>query len=108
MEDERTSLQERALTRVLHLNGKVHGVVTGILLGTGIFIATNWLILKGGKPIGPHLSLLGQFFWGYSVSFVGSFVGLAYGFVCGFVIGYVMAWTYNRVLTLRESSSAPR
>lgn len=108
MEDERTSLQERALTRVLYLNVKVHGVVTGILLGTGIFIATNWLILKGGKPVGPHLALLGQFFWGYSVSFVGSIVGLAYGFICGFVIGCVMAWTYNRVLTFQESGSARR
>jgi hypothetical protein len=106
MEDERTSLQERALTRVLHINAKVHGVVTGILLGTAIFIATNWLILKGGEPVGPHLALLGQFFWGYSVSFVGSFVGLGYGFVCGFVIGYLMAWTYNHVLTFRTSTTA--
>ncbi len=106
MEHERTSLQERALTRVVHLNAKVQGIVTGVLLGIGIFIATNWLVLKGGKKVGPHLSLLGQYFWGYSVSFVGSFIGLAYGFVCGFVIGYFMAWTYNRVLSLGTSTTA--
>ena len=106
MEHDGTSLLERALTRVLHLNAKVHGIVTGVLLGTGIFVATNWLILKGGESVGPHLSLLGQFFWGYSVSFVGSFIGLGYGFVCGFAIGYFMAWTYNRVLTFRASTTA--
>ena len=50
--------------------------------------------------------MLGQFFWGYSVSFIGSFVGLGYGFVCGFVIGYFMAWTYNRVLTFRSGNTA--
>jgi len=108
MEHDRTSLQERALTRVVQLNAKVQGIVTGVVLGTGIFIATNWLVLKGGEPVGPHLSLLGQFFWGYNVSFAGSFVGLGYGFVCGFVIGYFMAWTYNRVLSLRTTTAAGR
>lgn len=108
MEHDRTSLQERALTRVVQLNAKVQGIVTGVVLGTGIFIATNWLVLKGGERVGPHLALLGQFFWGYKVSFAGSFIGLGYGFVCGFAIGYFMAWTYNRVLSLRTSAAVRR
>ena len=70
-------------------------------------MATNVLVLKGGwiNPrgeyvIGPHLQLLGQFYYGYRVSFLGSFIGLAYGFATGFVGGVVIAWIYNRVSML--------
>jgi len=68
----------------------------------GIFIATNFLVLKGGHigpegevVVGPHLSLLRQFFPGFRVSFVGSLVGFAYGFASGFTVGYFIAWAYN-------------
>jgi hypothetical protein len=33
-------------TRLLRLNAVVYGVVTGILLALGLFIATNWLVFK--------------------------------------------------------------
>jgi hypothetical protein len=90
------------LTRLLRLNATLQGVVTGIIAGLGIFIATNWLVLKGGEVVGPHLSLLGNFFIGYRVSFVGSLIGFAYGFLSGFVIGYFVAWMYNWVVGLRQ------
>jgi hypothetical protein len=77
-------------------------VVTGIICGLALFIATNWLVLKGGDIVGPHLGLLGQFFIGYRVTFAGSFVGFAYGFFIGFVIGYFVALIYNRFLDFRE------
>ncbi len=47
---------------VLRLNGNILGIVLGIVSGLVIFIATNWLIIKGGLNIGSHLNLLGQFF----------------------------------------------
>ena len=84
-EDEKT-LGTVVLTRLLRLNAIMQGVVTGIVAGLGIFIATNWLVLKGGDVVGPHLGLLGHFFIGYKVSFVGSFIGFAYAFVTGFLI----------------------
>lgn len=92
--------QDRAdivLTRLARFNATVHGLVLGILLGGIVFVATNWLILKGGggRPVGPHLALLGQYFIGYRVTFLGSLIGLAYGFVTGFVVGYLVAWLYN-------------
>ena len=90
------------LARLLRLNATVQGLVTGIVLGLGIFIATNWLIVKGGPVVGRHLSLLGQFFIGYEVTFVGSLIGLGYGFVGGFIGGYVVARVYNWILDLRE------
>ena len=51
--------------------------------------------------VGPHLSLLGQFFIGYQVTFVGSLIGLAYGFVTGFLVGYCGARIYNFVVGLK-------
>ena len=101
-------LEELVLTRLIRLNAVVQGLVTGALVGLAIFVVTNWLILKGGPigsegpVIGPHLSLLGQFFFGYRVTFLGSLVGLAYGFGFGFVIGYSVARIYNWVVDLRE------
>jgi hypothetical protein len=70
--------------------------------GLGVFIATNWLILKGGATVGPHLALLGQFFIGYRVTFVGSLIGFAYAFVGGFLVGYFVARSYNSIAAWRE------
>ena len=87
------------------LNGTVQGVVVGLIAGLGIFIATNWLIIKGGPVVGPHLALLGQFFIGYRVTFVGSLIGFAYGFVLGFCVGYGVARAYNWLADLRQAMS---
>jgi hypothetical protein len=76
--------------------------VLGILTGLGIFIATNFLILKGGEVVGPHLSLLRAFFPFYSVTFMGSILGFVYGLVCGFVAGFVIASVYNLVVKLKS------
>jgi hypothetical protein len=108
MADSGNTLEEIVLTRLLRLNAKVHGVVAGLVLGLAIFVATNWLVLKGGKVVGPHLALLGQFFIGYRVTFVGSLIGFAYAFVSGFVIGYFVAVMYNRLVDLREGKQQRR
>ena len=89
------------VTRLLRLNATINGVVAGGLCGLAIFLATNWLILKGGPVVGPHLALLGHFFVGYRVTFAGSLIGLAYGFVVGFAAGFTVSWLYNRLLALR-------
>jgi hypothetical protein len=90
------------LTRLLRANAAVSGIVAGIVGGLVIFVATNWLVLKGGKVVGPHLALLGQFFIGYRVTFTGSLIGFAYGFLCGFLGGYFVARMYNWIAALRE------
>jgi len=102
MEDNEKDLEKVVLTRLLRLNATVQGAVTGIIAGLALFIATNWLILRGGDVVGPHLSLLSQFFIGYRVTFVGSLIGFAYAFVVGFVVGYCVARMYNWVANLRE------
>src|SRR5512135_2067328 len=87
--------EQEVLTRLAHLNATIEGTVAGVVLGGIIFLATNFLVLKGGPVVGPHLALLGEFLPGYEVSFLGSLLGLAYGFAIGFLIGYVLALLYN-------------
>ena len=103
MTTDKKTLEELVLTRMVRLNTKVQGVATGLVAGLGIFVATNWLVLKGGEVVGPHLALLGQFFIGYRVTFTGSLIGAAYGFVCGFAVGSFVAKMYNWLVDLKEN-----
>jgi hypothetical protein len=96
------ALEEVVLSRIMRLNATLQGLVTGIVAGLAIFIATNWLVFKGGEVVGPHLSLLSQFFIGYRVTFLGSVIGFAYAFAIGFVLGYLVARMYNWIAGLRE------
>lgn len=95
--------------QILRLRARAQGIALGCLLALGIFVATNWLVLKGGENVGPHLGLLSQYFWGYRVTFGGSFIGAAYGFATGFLVGYGSACVYNTFVGLRTSDdSSPR
>ncbi len=86
---------------VLNLNGHILGFIFGTIAALGIFAATNWLVLKGGAEIGPHLGLLSQFFIGYSVTFTGSLVGAVYAFVIGYLSGLFIGWVYNAVVWMK-------
>jgi len=86
---------------VLRLNASILGSVLGIVTGLGIFLATNFLILKGGKVVGPHLALLSNFFPFYSVTFIGSVIGLGYGLLTGYLAGFFIATVYNLVVKLK-------
>ena len=100
-EDDRAT-EEKLFTGVLWLNTKVFGLTLGIVCGLALFLATIWLVIKGGEPVGPHLSLLSQYFIGYRVSFLGSFIGFFYGFAVGTFCGSLIGWIYNRVAALRR------
>ena len=94
--------QEKLFSGTLWLNTKTIGLVLGLLCGLVIFIATNWLVIKGGEPVGPHLQLLSQYFIGYRVTFWGSFIGFAYGFAVGTLSGALIGWIYNKIAALRD------
>ena len=90
--------EERVIERVVvRMNATLIGVVVGLLSGGLLFLATNWLVMKGGPNPGPHLSLLSQYFPGYAVTFVGSIIGFLYAFLAGFVTGYLLGSVYNKV-----------
>lgn len=83
---------------VLRLNQRAWGISVGMLLGMGLFVATNVLVLKGGEMVGLHLSLLSRYFPGYSVTFGGSIIGFIYCFVLGYVLGRMIGMVYNRLV----------
>ena len=92
MESEEVLIQKA----VVFLNAKLLGIVIGIFMGTGLFLATNFLVLKGGPNVGAHLSLLSVFFPGYRVTFFGSIIGFGYAFAVGFISGVILGAVYNK------------
>jgi hypothetical protein len=87
---------------IVRFNQVIMGLVVGLLGAFFLFLATNWLVLLGGSRVGPHLNLLGQFFPGYSVSFIGSLIGAVYAFVIGFGTGWMTSRLYNFFVALRN------
>jgi hypothetical protein len=102
LSDEEKAFEEVVLTRFMRMNAVINGIVFGLAIGFLIFFATIWLVIKGGPVVGPTLSLLGQFFIGYQVTFLGSLIGFIYGFLIGFIVGFSLATLYNWILDLRE------
>ncbi|HMB34321.1 MAG TPA: hypothetical protein VKV41_09840 [Methylomirabilota bacterium] len=103
-----TTLEAVVLVRAIRLNAVIAGLVTGFMAGFALFAATNWLVLKGGRVVGPHLALLNQFFPGYQVTFVGSLIGGAWAFVVGFVAAFAIVRIYNVMMGLRRSEGGRR
>ena len=82
---------------LLALNAQACAISVGLLFGGGLFLATNFLVIKGGPQTGRHLMLLSQFFPGYSVTFVGSLIGFIYAFVLGWALGRIIGAVYNKL-----------
>jgi hypothetical protein len=82
---------------LLRLNARAWGISTGLLLGGGLFLATIFLVIRGGPMVGQHLSMLRIFFPGYSVTWLGAFVGFVYAFVIGYGLGRIIGSVYNRL-----------
>jgi hypothetical protein len=98
MSEQLTAEEQRAVRKTIaRIHEQGWGIAFGVILAVGLIIATNTLVAKGGPVVGPHLGLLGVYFPGYSVSFVGSLIGGVYAFVLGYGIGRTIAVIYNRL-----------
>jgi len=99
--DQLAEAELEASTRLIRFHAIATGLAGGTICAVGIFVATIWLLIKGGENPGAHLKLLGQFFIGYDVTYVGSLIGAAYGFVTGFLLAYAVARSYNFFVHLK-------
>jgi len=90
---------------IARLHAGILAIVCGLLAGTGLLVATVWLIVRGGENVGEHLGLLRNFLPGYSVTWGGAVLGLVYGALMGALVGWVTGWIYNRIVNLRHSAS---
>lgn len=102
------SEEERELvaSAIVRLRARVVALVFCMLGAAGLFIATAWLVLRGGEQVGLHLGLLANYFPGYTVTWPGAFVGAGYGGALGLGVGYSVAWIYNRVASRTDSGAA--
>lgn len=91
--------EERQLIRasVARLRAGILALVFAMMTGTGLFVATAWLLIKGGPNVGATLGLLGNYLPGYAVTWPGAVVGLLYGAAIGGVAGWSLARIYNRL-----------
>ena len=105
MAEQLTRQEERALRDALaRASEQGWGIAMGLLLGLGLLLATVVLVVKGGPQPGPHLQLLGIYFPGYRVTWVGAWIGFVYAFVVGYAMGRTIATIYNRLLPPRVGS----
>ena len=73
-------------------------VAMGTVLAVLLFVMTIALLIKGAPPdlrVGPHLSLLGIYWPGYSVSWGGAVIGAVYAWIVGALLGIVWAVLWN-------------
>ena len=87
---------------VARLRAGIVAVVTGLVAGSGLFLATLWLVVKGGPNVGQNLGLLRAYYPGYTVTWFGSLVGFFYGALTGAVLGWCVAWLYNFLASRRS------
>jgi len=88
---------------VARLRASVMAVVFGLTSGTGLFVATTWLVIRGGEQVGLTLGLLRNYLPGYSVTWPGAFLGFFYAAVVGGVVGWVIAFIYNKIVARRSN-----
>jgi hypothetical protein len=93
-----TTQDDLLQTTIRRLNARAWGIAVGLLLGVGLFIATNVLVLKGGPNVGQHLNLLAIYLPGYRVTFLGSLIGFVYMFVIGYALGRLIGLVYNQMV----------
>lgn len=71
------------------------GVAIGTVSGLGTFIATAVLLVKGGTVIGPNLSLLKHYLFGFEMTWAGAFIGCLEAGLWGFALGFLSAGLRN-------------
>src|SRR5215212_7460620 len=81
------------------LHKRAFGVAIGVATGATLFLVTALLILRDPDQ-GVGLSLLAQYFKGYSVTWPGALIGFLWGFLVGYVGGWFVAFCRNIVIAI--------
>lgn len=77
----------------MKLKKNAFGLACGLVAGLALFLLTNYIVVLHHG--GGTLIKLNHFYWGYSITFVGSLLGLIYGFIDGYITGWFIALFYN-------------
>ena len=90
-------LPRRVTLAFAPVHKRAFGVATGLATGLALFVLTLISLVLGPDAQQP-LTLLNQYFAGYSVSPKGAVIGLLWGFGTGFVMGWFVAFCRNLVV----------
>jgi len=88
----------------MKLDVKAFALTCALLWGIGLPLATWWVIALDGSS--AHLTWLGHFYRGYSLTFTGSLIGGVWAFCDGLVGGAIFAWLYD-VIAARVTHARP-
>lgn len=92
------TLEEFVASAFARYDAVALGAALGTVAGLGLFLATAMLLMSGEAAARPMLSLLGNYFFGYTVSWSGAALGLVEAGFGGFVFGFVLARLLNFVI----------
>ena len=104
MPTEQSSLNGSDLSSELErafapLHKRAFGVATGIMLGLAVAALTTVHLLR--SPNDPYpLSLLAEYFYGYTVSAQGIVIGSLWAGLTGFVFGWFAAFVRNLAIAV--------
>ena len=80
---------------MLKIDIKAFGLAGGILWSAGVLIMG--LLAMGCGYCGNFVAGLGNFYLGYSASFLGSIIGAVWAFVDAGIGCAIFAWLYNKL-----------
>ncbi len=89
------------------LHKRAFGMAVGTAAGLAFFVVTLVHVLANPREALP-LGLLREYFYGYSVSWIGAFIALAWGLTVGFVAGWFFAFCRNLALAVSVFVSRTR
>jgi hypothetical protein len=92
---KQTGLPPQVVLVLAHLDPKALGLASGFVLGLWIWGLTMFHMIWGGESRGGYLTLMSNYFIGYSVSVPGSVIGFIYAVLVGLVLGYSFARMRN-------------
>lgn len=79
------------------LNKRAFGVAVAAVCALVVTAVTLFHVIVNPGPA-PDISLLGAYFPGYTVTFVGALIGAAWAGVIGFACGWLVAFCRNLVI----------
>lgn len=101
-----TQKPETALGQIFpKVDPTILGLSLGFVLSLLLSSITLYFTFQADDTISSYLSLLNQFFLGYSVSILGSVLGGAYGFLLGFMSGWFFAVLRNAITAVFITST---
>jgi hypothetical protein len=75
------------------------GLAVGLTAGLGVFGLTAFHVIAQ-PPDALNIALLGEYFYGYDVTWHGAFIGFWWAFVSGFAAAWFLAFLRNLALAV--------